>query len=83
MRPRVAELFADTQFNYGTRLLAQAMAGCEPRTWRYLFLRRRPGQLDGPHHGEEVAHVFGNLDDRTCRRDGLASMRPTKRCPPP
>ena len=61
VRSRVAELFADTQFNYGTRLLAQTMAAREPRTWRYLFLRRRPGQLDGPHHGEEVAHVFGNL----------------------
>lgn len=62
VRPRVAELFADTQFNFGTRLLAQAMARFEPRTWRYLFLRRRPGQTDGPHHGEEVAHVFGNLE---------------------
>lgn len=61
VRPRVAEIFADTQFNYGTRLLAQAMARREPRTWRYLFLRRRPRQQDGPHHGEEVAHVFGNV----------------------
>ena len=30
-------------------------------TWRYLFTRRRPQQQDGPHHGEEVGHVFGNL----------------------
>jgi para-nitrobenzyl esterase len=52
-------MFADTQFNYGTRLLADAMAKKEPRTWRYLFLRRRPNQKDGPHHGEEVSHVFG------------------------
>jgi para-nitrobenzyl esterase len=29
--------------------------------WRYLFARRRPGQHDGPHHGDEVGHVFGNL----------------------
>ena len=58
-RPRVGEMFADTQFNYGTRLLADAMARREPRTWRYLFLRRRPNQKDGPHHGEEVPHVFG------------------------
>ena len=58
-RPRVGEMFADTQFNYGTRLLADAMAKKEPRTWRYLFLRRRPNQKDGPHHGEEVSHVFG------------------------
>jgi para-nitrobenzyl esterase len=59
-RPRVAEMFADTQFNYGTWLLADAMARKEPRTWRYVFLRRRPRQADGPHHGEEVSHVFGN-----------------------
>lgn len=61
VKPAVAALFADTQFNYGTRLLAQSMAAQQPRTWRYLFKRRRPGQQDGPHHGEEVAHVFGNL----------------------
>jgi para-nitrobenzyl esterase len=58
-RLRVGEMFADTQFNYGTWLLADAMAKQEPRTWRYLFLRRRPHQRDGPHHGEEVSHVFG------------------------
>jgi para-nitrobenzyl esterase len=59
--PRVAEAFADTQFNYGARLLAHSMARVEPRTWRYVFTRRRPGQGDGPHHGDEVAYVFGNL----------------------
>ena len=60
-RPRVAEAFADTQFNYGARLLVRSMARVEPRTWRYLFTRRRPGQADGPHHGDEVAYVFGQL----------------------
>jgi para-nitrobenzyl esterase len=58
-RQRVGEMFADTQFNYGTWLLADAMAKKEPRTWRYLFTRRRPHQKDGPHHAEEVSHVFG------------------------
>lgn len=57
----IAALFADTQFNYGARLLAQCMAQREPRTWKYLFTRRRPRQVDGPHHGEEGAHVFGTL----------------------
>jgi para-nitrobenzyl esterase len=61
-RPAVAAMFADTQFNYGTRLLAQSMARLEPRTWKYLFTRRRPRQVDGPHHGDETAHVFGNVD---------------------
>lgn len=63
VRVRVAELFADTQFNYGTRLLAESMSHLEPRTWRYLFLRRRPHQQDGPHHGDEVAYVFGTIAD--------------------
>jgi para-nitrobenzyl esterase len=61
VRDRVAQLFADTQFNYGARLLAQSMAGREPRTWRYLFTRRRAHRNDGPHHGQEVHYVFGNL----------------------
>jgi para-nitrobenzyl esterase len=60
-RAAVAAMFADTQFNYGTRLLAQCMAGFEPRTWKYLFTRRRPHQVDGPHHSEEVSHAFGTL----------------------
>jgi carboxylesterase type B len=61
VRRCVAELFGDTQFNYGTRLLAQSNSNQVAKTWRYLFAKRRPSQLDGPHHGQEVAHVFGNL----------------------
>ena len=61
-RAAVAAMFADTQFNYGTRLLAQCMAKLEPRIFKYLFERRRPSQKDGPHHGDEVAHAFGNVD---------------------
>ncbi len=63
VRARVADLFADTQFNYGTRLLAESMSQLEPKTWRYLFLRRRPKQTDGPHHGDEVSYVFGTIAD--------------------
>lgn len=61
VRGRVAEVFADTQFNYGVWQLARAMSARTPRTWRYLFLRRRPGRLDGPNHGEEVQYVFNTL----------------------
>jgi len=57
----VASLFADTQFNLGARMLAQAMSGLGQPVWRYVFTRRRSAQVDGPHHGEEVAHAFGNL----------------------
>lgn len=63
-RPAVAAAFADTQFNLGVRLLARAAARRGPDVWRYLFMRRRPGQAQGPHHGEEVAYVFDNL--RAC-----------------
>ena len=61
VRGRVAEMFADTQFNYGVWQLARAMSVRAPQTWRYLFLRRRAGRLDGPNHGEEVTYVFNTL----------------------
>ena len=61
VRGRVAEMFADTQFNYGVWQLARAMSARTPQTWRYLFLRRRAGRLDGPNHGEEVTYVFNTL----------------------
>jgi len=54
-------MFADTQFNYGVWQLARAMSARTPQTWRYLFLRRRAGRLDGPNHGEEVCYVFNTL----------------------
>jgi para-nitrobenzyl esterase len=61
VRGRVAEMFADTQFNYGVWQLARAMSARMPQTWRYLFRRRRAGRLDGPNHGEEVSYVFNTL----------------------
>jgi para-nitrobenzyl esterase len=57
----VAEMFADTQFNYGVWQLAQANSARTSQTWRYLFLRRRAGRQDGPNHGEEVSYVFNTL----------------------
>jgi len=57
--PRVAEMFADTQFNYGAWALARGMARSGKGAWRYLFLKRRAGQADGPDHGDEVPFVFG------------------------
>ncbi|KQT11399.1 carboxylesterase/lipase family protein [Ramlibacter sp. Leaf400] len=60
-RPRIAEMLADTQFNYGAWLLAQAMARRGAPTWRYVFTRRAAGAPDGPHHSVEVPYVFGNL----------------------
>lgn len=60
-RAGIAAAFADTQFNYGARLLLRSMVARGQPCWRYLFTRRRPGQADGPHHGDEVGYVFGNL----------------------
>jgi para-nitrobenzyl esterase len=60
-RASVASAFADTQFNGGARLLLRAMARVEPRCHGYRFTRRRPGRVDGPHHGDEAAYVFGHL----------------------
>ncbi|MBV8189756.1 MAG: carboxylesterase family protein [Alphaproteobacteria bacterium] len=61
VRRRVAEVFADTQFNYGVWRLAQANSLRCAQTWRYQFLRRRAGRQDGPNHGEEVSYVFDTL----------------------
>jgi para-nitrobenzyl esterase len=58
---QTAQAFADTQFNAGARLLARVMAAQGQPVWRYLFTRQRPGRTDGPHHGDEVSYVFGNL----------------------
>jgi para-nitrobenzyl esterase len=74
-RVRVAEMFADCQFNYGVRLLARSMARTGQPVWRYLFTRRRPQQLDGPHHGDEVGHVFGNLAAARPGRPALFDAR--------
>lgn len=77
-RPRVAEMFADTQFNYGARLVAQAMAHREPRTWRYLFCHRSAGKAQAPQHGDEVPYVFGTLAQGANDADRAASERMRK-----
>ncbi|MDB5729394.1 MAG: para-nitrobenzyl esterase PnbA, partial [Noviherbaspirillum sp.] len=61
VRARVAQLFADTQFNYGARMLAHSMSAQGADVWCYVFTRRRAHRQDGPHHGQEVHYVFGNL----------------------
>ena len=61
IKMRLGELFADTQFNYGARLIAEHMAFGQNKVWRYVFTRKRPQAPNGPHHGQEVHYVFGNL----------------------
>lgn len=58
---RIAQAFADTQFNAGARLLLRSMTRLGQPCWAYHFTRRRPGQVDGPHHGDEFGYAFGNL----------------------
>lgn len=62
VRRRVAELFGDTQFDFGTRTLARAISGAGAPAWRYVFTRRAASQRDGPHHGDEVPYAFDTLD---------------------
>jgi para-nitrobenzyl esterase len=57
-RQAVADMFADTQFNYGAWSLARVLSKRQPQTFRYLFSRRRPGVERGPDHGGEVTYVF-------------------------
>jgi para-nitrobenzyl esterase len=61
-RPAVAAMFGDSQFQLGTRELARALRGAGKPVYRYLFTKQRAGTTDGPHHGGEVAYVFGHLD---------------------
>lgn len=62
VRTRVARLFGDTQFDFGTRRLARAISSSGAPVWRYVFTRRPASQADGPHHGDEVAYAFDTLD---------------------
>jgi len=61
VRNRVAEVFGDTQFNFGVRGVARAASRQQPCIWRYVFTRRRANGNIPPNHGDEVAYVFGNL----------------------
>jgi len=59
----VSDLFGDTQFVFGVRALARAMARIQPRSFLYWFDARRAGQAASPTHGDELPYVFGTLDE--------------------
>ncbi len=61
IKVRLGELFADTQFNYGAKMITDHMSTPENNVWRYVFTRRRREAKNGPHHVQEVHYVFGNL----------------------
>jgi para-nitrobenzyl esterase len=54
----LAAVFGDTQFSYGARGIAAAVAARQAATYRYVYTCRAEGAADGPHHGAEVAGLF-------------------------
>jgi carboxylesterase type B len=62
VKPALAYVFGDTQFNYGVRGLARGMSAVQPKTWRYLFTHPPAGETTAPTHSEEIDYVFGNVD---------------------
>jgi para-nitrobenzyl esterase len=65
----LAGVFGDTQFTYGARSIARAMARRQPKVFRYLFSHHPGGRADPPMHSEEVQYVFGTY--RFDNPDGL------------
>jgi carboxylesterase type B len=57
----IAMSFGDSQFWYGTRGVARALAKQGQPVWRYEFTRKSDGGADAdPLHGSELAYVFGS-----------------------
>jgi para-nitrobenzyl esterase len=61
---RLAEVFGDAQFNWGTDRLAHLWAARSGApAWRYLLQRAAGGSAVAPTHVDEVPYVFGTLAD--------------------
>jgi para-nitrobenzyl esterase len=59
---RLAEVFGDTQFTWGTNALARLWATRRGApSWRHLFRRRASGTGRVPTHGDDTVYAFGNL----------------------
>ncbi|MGT2509688.1 carboxylesterase family protein [Cupriavidus basilensis] len=56
-----ADMYSDTQFNFGTRELLRAYAKAGLPAYRYLFSRHRNDGLSEPVQGDELQFVFDNL----------------------
>jgi para-nitrobenzyl esterase len=57
----LADLYSDTQFNFGTREMLQANAQQQGTAYRYVFSRHRNNGKAAPIHGDELQYVFDNL----------------------
>ncbi|AEI82448.1 para-nitrobenzyl esterase PnbA (plasmid) [Cupriavidus necator N-1] len=56
-----ADMYSDTQFNFGTRELLRAYAKAGLPAYRYLFSRHRNDGAVEPVHGDELQFAFDNL----------------------
>ncbi len=56
-----ADMYSDTQFNFGTRELLRAYAKAGLPAYRYLFSRHRNDEAAEPVHGDELQFAFDNL----------------------
>lgn len=61
VRQAVADLFSDTQFNYGTREMLNLVSGQGGTVYRYVFTKKRGNSENMPIHGDELQYVFDNL----------------------
>jgi carboxylesterase type B len=67
VKPRLSEVFGDTQFTYGTRGVARASARYQPQTFRYLF------RAGAAAHADDTPYVFGNLPATATAEDRAVS----------
>lgn len=67
VKMRLAEVFGDTQFSYGTRGVARASAKVQPKTFRYLF------RAGAAAHADDTPYVFGTLPDTATADDRATS----------
>jgi carboxylesterase type B len=62
----IAMSFGDSQFWYGTRGVARALAKQGHAVWRYSFTRKSDGGTGAdPLHGSELPYVFGSAKLRS------------------
>lgn len=69
VKPQLARLFADNQFNKGNAAFADRMSELGVPVWRYLFAAPiGPDQLPATH-GDELPFVFDTLSGHASKRD--------------
>jgi len=69
----VADGFGDSQFYFGARGIARAMASKKAKVFRYRFTRKSNGGTGhDAWHGAETAYVMGNLKGQDYNEDDQA-----------